>query len=720
MLKIANTCKSLKELEQNCESSGVQEAELEKELRQKEKSRYDALNTLNRTAGELQMAVKDLKTLREKYDALEREKTVKELKLNELEERSKKNLEVLDRLEKSHEKTEREKEEITDKYNNFLETERKLRLPELRQALSSAVSKVEKYEQSVQQSQKIIAKLTADNLVFLTKFKDAEERFRVCDMKREELQLMVDEQKGPWFDKVKGDIQKQVESDWQKIHSLEKELSSAEQESKQVISQLNEKLSAVNAENQELKEKNGAMEATIKTTKAKEKQREEKDIKAAADFESLNQLLKDTLAANKVLRETISDERHSIADLTLETQDNSQVIKKLRDELERRNASSSDLKAKLENERRALDAQKKINKVLMNRKEEIEWKLMELTVQSESGIDTKTSEAVEEGQELTLEEEEQQVTAAAEAEHEQQGEEENEDDSKIAVKDEANESNFSFEILDKEENKLEEVPEKSNEEEVQKTEVVSNEDKVEEPAEDGGSKNNVVGLTEKNLASYLQQPKGKGEIPERNYDESTISDEGRNQDITKLENTIVTSKEEHQQMLDRIYGTTVREENIENPLIVHRRIVNNILDGETLGSIPTAIPAAEPSSADATIASMLQETITENSSIGELEASISMAKEEYAKMMENFSTIVDNLRAEDMAGLSYSTEMPILPESIQRMAEHQFADHYEIEDENKSESKERMAVSEIKVSEWLNSKIDEEWRKQLMPEIEGE
>ena len=194
----------------------------------------------------------------------------------------------------------------------------------------------------------------------------------VCDMKREELQLMVDEQKGPWFDKVKGDIQKQVESDWQKIHSLEKELSSAEQESKQVISQLNEKLSAVNAENQELKEKNGAMEATIKTTKAKEKQREEKDIKAAADFESLNQLLKDTLAANKVLRETISDERHSIADLTLETQDNSQVIKKLRDELERRNASSSDLKAKLENERRALDAQKKINKVLMNRKEEIE------------------------------------------------------------------------------------------------------------------------------------------------------------------------------------------------------------------------------------------------------------------------------------------------------------------------------------------------------------
>ena len=76
MLKIANTCKSLKELEQNCESSGVQEAELEKELRQKEKSRYDALNTLNRTAGELQMAVKDLKTLREKYDALERGKTV--------------------------------------------------------------------------------------------------------------------------------------------------------------------------------------------------------------------------------------------------------------------------------------------------------------------------------------------------------------------------------------------------------------------------------------------------------------------------------------------------------------------------------------------------------------------------------------------------------------------------------------------------------------------
>ena len=44
--------------------------------------------------------------------------------------------------------------------------------------------------------------------MFLTKFKDAEEKYRACDARREELQLMVDDQKGPWFDKIRSEIQK--------------------------------------------------------------------------------------------------------------------------------------------------------------------------------------------------------------------------------------------------------------------------------------------------------------------------------------------------------------------------------------------------------------------------------------------------------------------------------------------------------------------------------
>ena len=200
-----------------------------------------------------------------RYDVLEREKIVKERKLDQLEDRSKKNLDVLDRLEKAHEETEREKAEIAAKYAKLVETEQRLRLPEMRQALAASVAKVSKYEKSIEHSQKIIAQVTADNLVFLTKFKDAEEKFRVSELKREELELMVEEQKGPWFDKVRSDIQKQVESDWQKIHRLEDQLSSTEQESQKVVAELTEQVGALGTENASLKERKAEMEAAIST-----------------------------------------------------------------------------------------------------------------------------------------------------------------------------------------------------------------------------------------------------------------------------------------------------------------------------------------------------------------------------------------------------------------------------------------------------------------------
>ena len=253
-------------------------------------------------------------------------------------------------------------------------------MPDLRQALSSAVAKVAKYEKSIEQSQKIIAQVTADNLVFLTKFKDAEEKYRACDARREELQLMVDDQKGPWFDKIRSEIQKQVEGDRKTIHTLEAELTNAEQESRREIERLREEAEGLSRQNAELAEAKDAAEAKVRHHEGREKLREEREIKAAADFESLNQLLKDTLAENKVLRETINDERHSIADLTLESQDQKNAIEELRREVEAEREATKNAREALQKERWSLETQRRMNKELMSRKEEMEWKLMELTL----------------------------------------------------------------------------------------------------------------------------------------------------------------------------------------------------------------------------------------------------------------------------------------------------------------------------------------------------
>ena len=51
--------------------------------------------------------------------------------------------------------------------------------------------------------QEMVASLTADNLVFVMRLKHCEGELLSAGQERDELRLVVDEQKGPWFDEVK-------------------------------------------------------------------------------------------------------------------------------------------------------------------------------------------------------------------------------------------------------------------------------------------------------------------------------------------------------------------------------------------------------------------------------------------------------------------------------------------------------------------------------------
>ena len=49
-----------------------------------------------------------------------------------------------------------------------------------------------------------MAKLTADNLMFLMSLKKAEADLMACNQDRAQLRLAVEKQRGPWFDEVRG------------------------------------------------------------------------------------------------------------------------------------------------------------------------------------------------------------------------------------------------------------------------------------------------------------------------------------------------------------------------------------------------------------------------------------------------------------------------------------------------------------------------------------
>ena len=88
--------------------------------------------------------------------------------------------------------------------------------------------------------------------------------------------------------------------------------------------------------------------------------------------------------------------------------------------------------------------------------------------------------------------------------------------------------------------------------------------------------------------------------------------------------------------------------------------------------------------------------------------------------MNNFEGLVAGLKATGDAELPGFQNVPLLPERIQHMAENQFSAHWQRTEEggeSNSECGEKQMASEIKVSQWLEGKIDKEWKKQFFGDL---
>ena len=87
MLKLSKACATFKDLEERLRAGGDHEAELEAELVRKEELRFNTLNSLNRTAEELQRALVQLKELHVRHESLQEEREAQDGKLRDLEAR---------------------------------------------------------------------------------------------------------------------------------------------------------------------------------------------------------------------------------------------------------------------------------------------------------------------------------------------------------------------------------------------------------------------------------------------------------------------------------------------------------------------------------------------------------------------------------------------------------------------------------------------------------
>eukprot|EP00891_Asterochloris_glomerata_P005263 jgi/Astpho2/5263/e_gw1.00074.85.1_t len=72
--------------------------------------------------------------------------------------------------------------------------------------------------------QGLMARLTADNLVFLMRVNKCEQELGIAARERDELKVALEQQQGPWFDEVRSGVESRVRAALQRGQSLEAQL----------------------------------------------------------------------------------------------------------------------------------------------------------------------------------------------------------------------------------------------------------------------------------------------------------------------------------------------------------------------------------------------------------------------------------------------------------------------------------------------------------------
>jgi chromosome segregation ATPase len=152
----------------------------------------------------------------------------------------------------------------------------------------------------------VVAKLTADNLMFLMSLKKTQGDLQECEQERDQLRLEVEQQRGPWFDQVRAGVEERVKKAMQRADHLEAELEST-------LARHKVENEALIAQRSDLEEYLGALKSSHEAIEMRlaeaEGARVEAEVKAgrASDGEGEARRLAEGLLADKrVLQETLA------------------------------------------------------------------------------------------------------------------------------------------------------------------------------------------------------------------------------------------------------------------------------------------------------------------------------------------------------------------------------------------------------------------------------
>jgi len=243
-------------------------------------------------------------------------------------------------------------------------------------ALSGAERVAAKAQEQVGKHQAGIARLTADNLAFLTREKDLRRELEEARRERDESRA----QDGPWFERVKADVEAQVEGHMRRAEALEAELQGIRGEHARRAATREAELEEARAETAGLREDAESLQGELEAHRLREKQHQLRLLGAEGRVGDLEAQVTELEEEGRALLTSVRIAQGEIAgrEVALLEQKRAGAAEGVRAE----NAEKAllDCKVRLAQAERDLRVQREVNAKVMLLKQQMELRLLEAKV----------------------------------------------------------------------------------------------------------------------------------------------------------------------------------------------------------------------------------------------------------------------------------------------------------------------------------------------------
>lgn len=250
-------------------------------------------------------------------------------------------------------------------------------------ALSGAERVATKAQEQVGKHQAGIARLTADNLAFLTREKDLRRELEEARRERDESRA----QDGPWFERVKADVEAQVEGHMQRAEALDAELQGIRGEHARRAATREADLEEARAETAGLREDAEGLRGELEAHRLREQQHQLRLLGAEGRVGDLETQVTELEEEGRALLTSVRIAQGEIAgrEVALLEQQRAGAAEGVRAE----NAEKAllDCKVRLAQAERDLRVQREVNTEVMLLKQQMELRLLEAKVSVHSDDD---------------------------------------------------------------------------------------------------------------------------------------------------------------------------------------------------------------------------------------------------------------------------------------------------------------------------------------------